>query len=135
MMNIFLRYLVYCFILLYIIGWIHLSLLDMLEYILGSQGTHEGVVVHHRRPLPWVYLICIKDKNVDIEPNFLPLVPDLFKTREMCEKAVKKYIWLLKYVPDWFVTHRQIKIWHDDDDYCNDDVIIEWYEGYKKTRR
>ena len=49
----------------------------------------------------------------------------------MFEKAVKKYQWLLKYVPDWFVTHQQIKIWHDNDDYCNDDELIEWYDGYK----
>ena len=44
-MNTFLRYLVYCFIVLYIIGWIHLALPHTLEYILGSQGMHEGVVV------------------------------------------------------------------------------------------
>ena len=52
----------------------------------------------------------------------------------MCEKAVKKYLWLLKYVPDWFVTHEQIKMWHDNDDYYNDDELIEWYKGYQNTR-
>ena len=52
----------------------------------------------------------------------------------MCEKAVKKYLWLLKYVPDWFVTHEQIKIWHDNDDYYNDDELIEGYKGYQNTR-
>ena len=52
----------------------------------------------------------------------------------MCEKVVKKYLWLLKYVPDWFVMHHQIKIWHDDDDYCNDNEVIKWYEGYKKRK-
>ena len=52
----------------------------------------------------------------------------------MYKKAIKKYIWLLKYVPDWFVTHQQIKIWHDNDDYCNDDELIEWYEGYQKSK-
>ena len=51
----------------------------------------------------------------------------------MCEKAVKKYLSLLKYVPDWFVT-QQIKIWHEIDDYCNDDELIEWYEGYQKRK-
>ena len=30
--------------------------------------------------------------------------------------------------------HQQIKTWHDDDNYCNDDEIIEWYEGYKKRK-
>ena len=27
--------------------------------------------------------------------------------------------------------NQQIKIWHDNDDYCNDDELIEWYDGYK----
>ena len=49
----------------------------------------------------------------------------------MCEKAVKKYLWLLKYVPDWFATHQQIQIWHDNDDYCNDGELIEWFKGYQ----
>ena len=133
-MNTFLRYLVYCFIVLYIIGWIRLVSSRILEYILGSQGTHEGVVVRCRRPLPWMYLIRIKAKDVDIEPRFLPLVPDRFKIQEMCEKAVKKCLWLLKYVPDWFVTHQQMKIWCDDDEYCNYDKLIEWYKGYQKRK-
>ena len=80
-MNTFLRYLVYCFIVLYIIGWwIRLALSRMMEYILGSQGTHEGVVVRRHKSLPWIYLIRINAKDVDIEPRFLPLVPDRFKT-------------------------------------------------------
>ena len=32
------------------------------------------------------------------------------------------------------VTHQQIKIWHDSDDYCNDDEVIKWYEGYQKRK-
>ena len=109
-------------------------LLYMLKYVLGDQETYDEAVVCHRRSLPWTYLICIKAKDVDIEPCFLPLVPDRFKTRETCEKAIKKYLWLLKYVPDWFVTYQQIKIWHDNDDYCNDDDFIEWHEGYQKRK-
>ena len=92
---------------------------------------HDEVVARRRSPLLEIYLICIKAKDVDIEPRFLPFLPDRIKTREMCEKAVKKYLWLLKYVTDWFVAHQQIKIWHDNDDYCNDDELIEWYDGYK----
>ena len=44
----------------------------------------------------------------------------------MCEKAVKKYLWLLKYVPDWFVTQQQAKYLQQDgnNDYCNDDELI-----------
>ena len=39
----------------------------------------------------------------------------------------------LQYVPDWFVTQQQVKIWPDDDNgYCKDDELIERYNGYKK---
>ena len=37
-------------------------------------------------------------------------------------------------VPDWFLTQQQIKIWHDDVYYCNDDEVIEWYDGYKRWK-
>ena len=37
-------------------------------------------------------------------------------------------------VPDWFLTQQQIKIWHDDVCYCNDDEVIEWYDGYKRRK-
>ena len=52
----------------------------------------------------------------------------------MCEKAVKKFPCLLKYVPDQFVTDQQIKIWHDNDYHCNDDKLIEWHKGYQKRK-
>ena len=118
----------------YIIEGACTVLLYMLKYVLGDQEAYNEAVVCHRRSLPWIYLIYIKAKYVDIEPRFLPIVPDRFKTREMCEKAIKKYLLLLKYVLDWFVTYQQIKIWHDNDDYCNDDDFIEWYEGYQKRK-
>ena len=114
----------------YIIEGACTVLLYMLKDVLDFQEAYDEAVVRCCRPLPWIYLIRIRAKDVFIEPRFLPLVPDRFKTREMCEKAVKKYLWLLKYVSDWFVTHQQIKIWHDNNDYCNDDELIEWYEGY-----
>ena len=79
-----------------------------------------------RSPLVEIYLIHIKPKDLGIEPRFLPFVPDRFKTLEMCEKAVEKYLWLLKYVPDWFVTQQQVKYLQQDgnNDYCNDDELI-----------
>ena len=106
-------------------------LLYMLKYVPGTQEAYDEAVACRRRPPPWIYLIRIKAKDVDIESHFLSFVPDRFKTREMCEKAVKKYLWLLKYVPDWFATHQQIQIWHNNDDYCNDGELIEWYKGYQ----
>ena len=105
-----------------------------LKYILRIQEVYDEAVAHCRVSLQEIYLIRIKDEDVDIEPRFLPAEIDCFKTREMHENAVKKYLWLLKYVPDWFVIHQQIKIWHDNDDYCNDDELIEWYDGYKKGK-
>ena len=32
------------------------------------------------------------------------------------------------------LTQQQIKSWHDDDDYCNDNRIVEWYEVYQKRK-
>ena len=137
-MNTFLRYLVYWFIVLYIIGWIRIALLRMLEYILGSQRTHEGVVVHRRshryvQPLTVIYLqgqgIC--EWAVYKNPWMLNYVPDHFKIREMCDDAVMENPLLLRYVPDWSVTQQLTELWNDC---CNDDEIIEWFEGYKKRK-
>ena len=41
---------------------------------------------------------------------------------------------MLKYVPDWFVTDQQIKIWHDNDYDCNDGKLIEWHKSYQKRK-
>ena len=38
----------------------------------------------------------------------------------------------LQFVSDIFVSLQQLKIWHDDNDYCYDDEFIEWYDGYEK---
>ena len=51
----------------------------------------------------------------------------------MCERVVEKKSWLLKYVPGWFVTQQQIKLWHDEAYYWNDNYLI-WYDGYKKHK-
>ena len=42
----------------------------------------------------------------------------------------------LQFVPDWFVTQGQVKIWHDDGDYWDDgkDKFFKWYNGYKKWK-
>ena len=32
---------------------------------------------------------------------------------------------------DYFVTDQQIKIWQDNDEYCNDNDMIERFEGYQ----
>ena len=38
------------------------------------------------------------------------------------------------FVPDWFMTRKQLKIWHDDDKYCDEKLIIEWYKRYQKRK-
>ena len=49
-------------------------------------------------------------------------------------QSVKKIPWSLNYVPDWFVTDEQLKIWRDDDKYCNPYGLIKWYDGYQKRK-
>ena len=66
------------------------------------------------------------------EPQLLNIIPDRFKSQEMCNKTVHMDPWSLNYVPDQFVTQQQVKLW--DDDYCNDDVYIKWYNGYQKRK-
>ena len=97
------------------------------------------------------------DEIMRIRPGAFFLIPDHFKTKEMllkqsrkthgswsispillrckiCNKAVWKGPSSLHYVPDWFVTQQQIKIWHDNDDYSDDDRLIKWSEYYQKCK-
>ena len=41
---------------------------------------------------------------------------------------------MLDICPDWFVTQQQVKLWHDDYDFCDHDEIIGWYDGYQKCK-
>ena len=52
----------------------------------------------------------------------------------MCHVGVGNGSSFLIYIPDWFVTQQQVKLWHDDDDYYNDDKLIKWYDGYQKRK-
>ena len=74
------------------------------------------------------------EKALEKDPFILWTVPDRYNIQEMCDKTVKKVSWSLEYVPDWFVKQEQIKLWRDDDDHCNDDRLIKWYEDYKKRK-
>ena len=44
----------------------------------------------------------------------------------MCDVAVREDFLSLQYVPDWFVTQPQVKIWHDCNDDDDDDKLVEW---------
>ena len=74
------------------------------------------------------------DKVIEIDPFTLWHVPDNLNMQGICIMAVEAGLGLSEYVPDWFVTQQQIKIWRDDDDHCNDDELIKWYEGYQKRK-
>ena len=76
--------------------------------------------------------MCIKALKVD--PWQLKFVSDYLKTQKMCDKTVKDDFYSLEFVPDWFVTQQQLNIWHDDNDYCNEDELFEWYNGYQKRK-
>ena len=71
---------------------------------------------------------------LEVDLHILRYVPDYLKTQKMCDEAVQNGLCTLKYVPDWFVTQQQLKLWDDDVYCCNDDYLIEWYEGYKKRK-
>ena len=60
-------------------------------------------------------------------------VPDYFKSHELCNKAVWKTLFLVC-IADCFVTQGQVKLWHDGDEYCKDNKLIKWCEGYQKCR-
>ena len=52
----------------------------------------------------------------------------------MCDKAVRDDAFSLVCVPDWFVLQWQFKLWHDSNDWHDDDEIIGWYKDYKKRK-
>ena len=63
----------------------------------------------------FVFLINVKPKNLrDIiishDPFSLRYVPDQYKTAQTCDKAVDDCLTTLKFVPDWFVTSKMIKM-------------------------
>ena len=76
--------------------------------------------------------ICIKAAEAD--PWQLHSVLDDFKTQEMCDRVVRHDPLSLQFVPDWFVTQQRVKLRHDDNDHCNNEGLINWYNGCKKRK-
>ena len=130
----------------------------MLEYILGSQGTHKRVVLRESYPLYYVSdSLGMQEMYNEIMctmPNAFHRIPDCFKTQEMCSKAVVdswqlknvrnrfkiqkmcdaavcKKLGMMLFVPDWFVTQQQIDVWYDDYFLYNDNEMIKWCDVYK----
>ena len=40
----------------------------------------------------------------------------------------------LQFVSDCFFTQEQLEIWADNNDYYDNDELIEWYNRYKKRK-
>ena len=93
----------------------------------------EAYMIHFVPDHFWMQKMC-NEIIRNMPEDALYYISDCLKTQKMCEKEVKDNPSSLHFVPDWFVTQEEIKMWHDDDVYCNDDGIIEWYEGYKKRK-
>ena len=74
----------------------------------------------------------MRKKATEEDPWQLHTTPDRFKNQEMCDKVVEAGQYQLKDVHDWFVTDEEIKIWRDDNNYCNDHELIKWYKRYQK---
>ena len=73
-------------------------------------------------------------RAVKVEPRDVYDAPNHFKTQEMCDKAVRDYLFSLRFVPDWFVTFKQLNLWYDDNYVYNDNEMIKWYERYKRRK-
>lgn len=44
----------------------------------------------------------------------------------MCDDVAQRDSKSLQFVSDWFLMKELVKIWHEGDDYFNDD--FEWYD-------
>ena len=69
---------------------------------------------------------------VRVDPWQLNDIPDYLKTQKICDNVVQSDPSSLQFVPDRFVTEEQIDVWYYDDECCDDDELIEWYNGYQK---
>ena len=74
------------------------------------------------------------NEAVSMYPYLLEYVPDHLKTQEMCDKAFWEETTSWQYVPDWFAIQQQVKLWHDDDDYCDDEEIFDCNNDYQKHK-
>ena len=53
----------------------------------------------------WTSINCkINIGTVTRNPEMLKLVPDYLKTKKMCKRAVKKFPFIIRYVPNQYKT-------------------------------
>ena len=72
------------------------------------------------------------ERAVKDEPETLEFVLDHFKIRKMYDKTVKDFFFAV--CPWLLCAQKQLKIWHDNNDYCNDDELSKWNEGHQKRK-
>ena len=106
------------------------------DYIMTQKVCNEVV-----RENPAFFLVpdCFKTQRMcimalEVFPWQLNDIPDYFNTQRVSDDVVQRDAHSLQFVPDWFVTEEQMKIWDDDDDHYDDNEIIEWCDGYQKRK-
>ena len=67
-------------------------------------------------------------------PWMLRCVLNCLKAQEMCNETMRIEPYLLEYVPDWFVTQQQLKLWHDYGEYEDNLFKKQRYNNYKKWK-
>ena len=64
------------------------------------------------------------------------IVPDQFRTQEMCEKAVEEWFYVIKYVPNWSVTPKILEYLGNSK--CSNKKVLDapddWRKGYKQCK-
>ena len=77
-------------------------------------------------------------KGVHLHTWLIGHFPDHFKRQDMCNEAVELDPFFLRFVPDWFVSQEQLKLWHDGDDWLirwwYNNRLIKWYDRYEKRK-
>ena len=104
--------------------------------------TTQEICNEVMRNSPWAlrfipYHLKIQEmcsEAVEACPWTLEHVPNNLKIQKMCNEAVRRGLWNLRHVSDSFVTQQQIKIWHGDTYYCNDDRLIRCCHDYQKRK-
>ena len=74
-------------------------MIDSFKKFRKTIGHALCYIVRHTLVVGWVVQEEF-NKKVRRKPRFLEFISDIFKTQEMCIKALEVDPWLFKYVPD-----------------------------------
>ena len=76
--------------------------------------------------------MCIKALEADLWSLYD--VPDHLKTQSMCDDAIKDDPSSPQFVPDWFVTQEQLHIWYDDKYWSTMVILVSGIKVIKNAR-